>query len=109
MVMVVYFPFFWNKISFIFIGAVVESKAQLVGLHERVRSDVGGGIPKAATGQGNASVGTVQGGKSVATASYPGAEDAAELLRYGLSFQRRVLFYQNFKFESWMNILIVVN
>ncbi|KAH0720367.1 hypothetical protein KY290_005307 [Solanum tuberosum] len=62
-------------------GAVVESKAQLVGIHERVRSDVGGGIPKTATGQGNASVGTAQGGKPVATASYPGAEDAAELLR----------------------------
>ncbi|XP_049401286.1 uncharacterized protein LOC125865146 [Solanum stenotomum] len=62
-------------------GAVVESKAQLVGIHERVRSDVGGGIPKTATGQGNASVGTVQGGKPVATASYPGAEDASELLR----------------------------
>lgn len=62
-------------------GAVVESKAQLVGIHERVRSDVGGGIPKTVTGQGNASVGTVQGGKPVATASYPGAEGAAELLR----------------------------
>ncbi|XP_059297093.1 uncharacterized protein LOC132050070 isoform X1 [Lycium ferocissimum] len=62
-------------------GAVVESKAQLVGIHERVRSDVGGGIPKTATGQANASVGTVQGGKPMATASYPGAEDAAELLR----------------------------
>ncbi|XP_059297094.1 uncharacterized protein LOC132050070 isoform X2 [Lycium ferocissimum] len=61
--------------------AVVESKAQLVGIHERVRSDVGGGIPKTATGQANASVGTVQGGKPMATASYPGAEDAAELLR----------------------------
>lgn len=62
-------------------GAVVESKARLVGIHERVRSDVGGGIPKTATGQANASVGTVQGGKPLATVSYPGAEDAAELLR----------------------------
>lgn len=62
-------------------GAVVESKAQLVGIHERVRSDVGGGIPKTTTGQANASVGTVQGGKPMPTASYPGAEDAAELLR----------------------------
>ncbi|KAK4357821.1 hypothetical protein RND71_023431 [Anisodus tanguticus] len=62
-------------------GAVVESTAQLVGIHERVRSDVGGGIPKTANGQANASVVTVQGGKPMATASYPGAEDAAELLR----------------------------
>lgn len=69
----------------------MESKAQLVGIHERVRSDVGGGIPKTATGQGNASIGTVQGSKPMATASYPGAEDAAELLRYGLSFQWRGL------------------
>ncbi|XP_009622667.1 uncharacterized protein [Nicotiana tomentosiformis] len=62
-------------------GAVVESKAQLVGIHERVRSDVDGSIPRTATGQANVSVGTVQGGKPVPTASYPGAEDAAELLR----------------------------
>ncbi|KAK4377189.1 hypothetical protein RND71_003485 [Anisodus tanguticus] len=62
-------------------GSVVESKAQLVGIHERVRSDVGGGIQKRVNGQANASVGTVQGGKPIATASYPGAEDAAELLR----------------------------
>ncbi|KAM3204719.1 hypothetical protein P3L10_028129 [Capsicum annuum] len=62
-------------------GAIVESKAQLVGIHERVRSDVGGGIPKTVTGQANAFVGTVQRGKPMATASYHGAEDAIELLR----------------------------
>ncbi|CAN4125112.1 unnamed protein product [Withania somnifera] len=62
-------------------GAVVESKAQLVGIHERVRSDVGGGTPKITTHRANASVDTVQGGKPMPAASYPGAEDAAELLR----------------------------
>ncbi|EPS61649.1 hypothetical protein M569_13147 [Genlisea aurea] len=58
-------------------GAVVESKPQLVGIHERVRSDVGKepphGHPYSST--------TTQGAKRVATAQNPNAEDAAELLR----------------------------
>ncbi|PHU04977.1 hypothetical protein BC332_25799 [Capsicum chinense] len=69
-------------------GAIVESKAQLVGIHERVRSDVGGGIPKTVTGQANAFVGTVQRGKPMAIGSYHGAEDAIELLRYGVKIFR---------------------
>ncbi|KZV22758.1 hypothetical protein F511_05390 [Dorcoceras hygrometricum] len=58
-------------------GAVVESKAQLVGIRERVRSDVEN---TAAQGQSGAT-GTAQGGKRVVTVSNPNAEDAAELLR----------------------------
>ncbi|XP_075494394.1 uncharacterized protein LOC142531982 [Primulina tabacum] len=59
-------------------GAVVESKAQLVGIRERVRSDVENTAPQ---GQSGTSVGTAQGAKRVATVSNPNAEDAAELLR----------------------------
>ncbi|KAL2476901.1 hypothetical protein Fot_46493 [Forsythia ovata] len=59
-------------------GAVVESKAQLVGIHERVRSDVESNIPQS---QNNGSVGNSQGVKRVATAGNPNLEDAAELLR----------------------------
>ncbi|XP_073145742.1 uncharacterized protein [Henckelia pumila] len=58
-------------------GAVVESKAQLVGIRERVRSDVENTAPQGQSG----ATGTAQGGKRVATVSNPNAEDAAELLR----------------------------
>ncbi|KAG8364134.1 hypothetical protein BUALT_Bualt19G0095200 [Buddleja alternifolia] len=58
----------------LFVGAVVESKAHLVGIHERVRSDV----ENNASGSVKA---TAQGGKRVATVGNPSAEDAAELLR----------------------------
>lgn len=61
-----------------FTGAVVESKAQLVGIHERVRSDTGSNIPQ---GQSNGSAVNTAGGKRVATVGNPNAEDAAELLR----------------------------
>ncbi|XP_062177933.1 uncharacterized protein LOC133882733 [Alnus glutinosa] len=57
-------------------GAVVQAKAQLVGIHERVRSDIGGNQPPASSVSS-----TTQGGKRVATATNPNAEDAAELLR----------------------------
>ncbi|KAF8044146.1 hypothetical protein BT93_A2203 [Corymbia citriodora subsp. variegata] len=58
------------------VGAVLESKPQLVGIHERVRSDIEGSQPP------TASVSTmVKDGKRVATATNPNAEDAAELLR----------------------------
>ncbi|GFP87071.1 hypothetical protein PHJA_000850900 [Phtheirospermum japonicum] len=40
-------------------GAVVESKAQLVGIHERVRSDIEGNISK---GQANGTAGSAPGG-----------------------------------------------
>ncbi|CAA2969523.1 Hypothetical predicted protein [Olea europaea subsp. europaea] len=62
-------------------GAVVESKAQLVGIHERVRSDVESNI---AQSQNNGSVGHSDGVKRVVTAGNPNIEDAAELLRCGI-------------------------
>ncbi|XP_041011767.1 uncharacterized protein LOC121255480 isoform X1 [Juglans microcarpa x Juglans regia] len=57
-------------------GAVVEAKAQLVGIHERVRSDIEGNQPPASSASS-----TMQGSKRMATAANPNAEDAAELLR----------------------------
>ncbi|KAK1385977.1 Endoplasmic reticulum vesicle transporter protein [Heracleum sosnowskyi] len=62
-------------------GAVVEAKAQLVGLHERVRSDAESGLPQESGVKQNDSLSTTQGVKRVATATNPNAEDAAELLR----------------------------
>ncbi|KAF4375876.1 uncharacterized protein LOC115725034 [Cannabis sativa] len=56
-------------------GVVVEAKPQLVGIHERVRSDIEGKQPPPTV------PGTTEGGKRVATAANPNAEDAAELLR----------------------------
>lgn len=58
------------------VGAVMEAKAQLVGIHERVRSDIEGNQPPASSASS-----TMQGSKRVATAANPNAEDAAELLR----------------------------
>lgn len=55
----------------------MEAKAQLVGIHERVRSDIEGSQPPT-----SAVSSTAQGGKRVVTAANPNAEDAAELLRY---------------------------
>ena len=67
----------------LFTGAVMEAKPQLVGTHERVRSDIEGNLPPKLPGQANGSSSTTQGGiKRVATAANPNAEDAAELLRY---------------------------
>lgn len=57
-------------------GAVVEAKAQLVGIHERVRSDINGGQPPTP-----AALITSEPSKRVPTATNPNAEDAAELLR----------------------------
>ncbi|KAK4271245.1 hypothetical protein QN277_019966 [Acacia crassicarpa] len=57
-------------------GAVVEAKPQLVGIHERVRSDINGGEPPIP-----AALGASSGAKRVATAANPNAEDAADLLR----------------------------
>lgn len=60
-----------------FKGAVVEAKAQLVGIHERVRSDIEGSKPPV-----SAVPSTKQdGAKRVTSATNPNAEDAAELLR----------------------------
>lgn len=59
----------------------MEAKAQLVGIHERVRSDAESGLSNTTAVQ-NDSLSTTQGVKRVATATNPNAEDAAELLRY---------------------------
>ncbi|XP_072973953.1 uncharacterized protein [Typha angustifolia] len=59
------------------VGAVVEAKAQLVGIRDRVRSDIGGGSTN------SDSVTTASGeSKRVITAANPGPKDAADLLRY---------------------------
>ncbi|KAF5733320.1 hypothetical protein HS088_TW17G00862 [Tripterygium wilfordii] len=57
-------------------GAVVEAKPQLVGVHERVRSDI------ESNQHATLSVPTMTNGvKRAPTATNPNAEDAAELLR----------------------------
>lgn len=66
----------------LFLGAVMESKPQLVGIHERVRSDIEGKTTPPPAVQPNGSLSTAQGVKRIATATNPNAEDAAELLRY---------------------------
>ncbi|XP_070663127.1 uncharacterized protein [Malus domestica] len=58
------------------VGAVVESKAHLVGIHERVRSDFEGKQPPTSV-----VTSTAEGAKRVPTATNPSAEDAAALLR----------------------------
>lgn len=68
------------------IGAVVEAKAQLVGIHERVRSDINGGQPPT-----SAALSTSEADKRVPTATNPNAEDAAELLRYALFLSKVVV------------------
>lgn len=62
-------------------GAIVEAKAQLVGIHERVRSDAEGSLSHTSSTKTSDSLSTTQGVKRVATATNPNAEDAAELLR----------------------------
>ncbi|KAJ4832384.1 hypothetical protein Tsubulata_009519 [Turnera subulata] len=58
-------------------GAVMEARPQLVGIHERVRSDIEGSKPPASSVPTTAQ----EGGKRVPTVANPNAEDAAELLR----------------------------
>lgn len=58
---------------------MLESKPQLVGIHERVRSDI---VSSGSEGQSSGSAVSTQGVKRVATVANPNAEDAAELLRY---------------------------
>lgn len=55
----------------------MESKAHLVGIHERVRSDFEGKQPPTSV-----VTSTAEGAKRVPTATNPSAEDAAALLRY---------------------------
>ncbi|GER47179.1 lipase class 3 family protein [Striga asiatica] len=61
-------------------GAVVESKAQLVGIYERVRTDAESN-PTGGQSSGSKAAIAAPGGKRVATVGNPNAEDAAELLR----------------------------
>lgn len=70
------------KCFFVIVGAVVEAKAQLVGIHERVRSDAESGLSHTSAAKQNDSSSITQRVKRVATATNPNAEDAAELLRY---------------------------
>ncbi|KAL3515546.1 hypothetical protein ACH5RR_022448 [Cinchona calisaya] len=56
-------------------GAVMEAKAQLVGIHERVRSDFEGNIPRTSSFQ------SAQDAKG----TNPNAENAAELMRMCLT------------------------
>lgn len=66
---------FSNSLPSIFPGAVLEGKPQLVAIRDRVRSDVEGSTPSS----GHVTLGET---KRVITAANPGAQDAAELLRY---------------------------
>lgn len=72
----------------LFSGVVVEAKAQLVGIRDRVRSDVEGSYPSSSVvpPQKGSTAGTVEEGKRVASATNPDAKDAAELLRYAYFF-----------------------
>lgn len=71
----------YNIYDIFHIGAVVEAKPQLIGIHERVRSDIDGSQPPT-----SATSVTSEGVKRVPTATNPNAEDAAELLRYALHY-----------------------
>lgn len=57
-------------------GVVMEAKAQLVGIHDRVRSDIEGKSPAPPT-----TPNTIGETKRVISASNPDAKDAADLLR----------------------------
>lgn len=65
-------------------GVVVEAKAHLVGIRDRVRSDVEGSYASSSVvpSQKGSTAGTLEEGKRVASAANPEAKDAAELLRY---------------------------
>nr|AFK41555.1 unknown [Lotus japonicus] len=57
-------------------GAVLEAKPQLVGIHERVRSDINGSQPPTST-----TLSTSEETKRVPSVTNPTPEDAADLLR----------------------------
>ncbi|KAL4197506.1 hypothetical protein AMTRI_Chr04g251490 [Amborella trichopoda] len=61
-------------------GAVVEAKAQLVAIRDRVRSDVEGNIPQPSSAM-PPPASSLGDSKRVPAATLPGAEDAADLLR----------------------------
>ncbi|KAL8128482.1 hypothetical protein V2J09_017637 [Rumex salicifolius] len=63
-------------------GAVVEAKAQLVGIHERVRSDIEGNAPTSSTDATSKGLSATlpEGVKRIVTATNPDAKDASELL-----------------------------
>lgn len=58
---------------------MLEAKPQLVGIHERVRSDINGSQPPTST-----TLSTSEETKRVPSVTNPTAEDAADLLRYDL-------------------------
>ncbi|XP_077249946.1 plant/protein [Tasmannia lanceolata] len=64
-------------------GVVMEAKAQLVGIRDRVRSDVEGNLPNSsAMPPPKSSISIITGeSKRVASATIPEPKDAAELLR----------------------------
>ncbi|RYR03244.1 hypothetical protein Ahy_B06g082100 [Arachis hypogaea] len=71
---------FWMaSIEVLALGAVVEAKPQLVGIHERVRTDNGSQQPASAPSS------TPEGGKRMSTATNPNAEFWARSLRCGWS------------------------
>jgi len=74
---------FSNGLDVILPGVVMEAKAQLVGIRDRVRSDVEGSSPAPAIAN------TSGEGKRVVSASNPEAKDAADLLRYSLNIQAK--------------------
>lgn len=75
--------FTFNSILFLYLhlpksdipGAVVEAKAQLVGIRERVRNDIEGSFPSSTPG-------IVSANRRIISATNPDPKDAAELLRY---------------------------
>ncbi|KAE8660977.1 Endoplasmic reticulum vesicle transporter protein [Hibiscus syriacus] len=71
-------------------GAVVETKPQLVGIHDRVRSDIEGSKPPTSSVPSSKQ----DGAKRVASATNPNAQDAAELLRCRQRFQEEGVYYQ---------------
>ncbi|KAF2309006.1 hypothetical protein GH714_000057 [Hevea brasiliensis] len=67
----------FSEVIILNLCVVVEAKAQLVGIHERVRSDIEANQPPTSSAPST----TQDGGKRVPTVTNPNAEDAAELLR----------------------------
>ncbi|KAF8404572.1 hypothetical protein HHK36_009459 [Tetracentron sinense] len=67
----------------LFLGVVMEAKAQLVGIRDRVRSDIEGNfLPTSSVPPQKGSMSTTTGEvKRVASATNPDAKDAADLLR----------------------------
>ncbi|KAL5992362.1 hypothetical protein ACLOJK_013279 [Asimina triloba] len=87
-------------------GAVVEAKAQMAAIRDRVRTDANGNLPltSAMPSQINSLPASAGEGKRVASAANPGAQDAAELLRDQIVPQS----YTSMKKEPLFQILCFV-